>query len=405
MVRSRLLMLGRHPWVSALLVSEVVALVVLGALAWSAWRTMPVMPPVLPEEEITVFPRLDTVDNVPLRSADLLRLVNAVPGVRHAAVANQSPYSPNVSWAARAWRDDALDDGAIVATYFGSEEMLRTLGLRLTAGRNFEPSEFRPYAGDQTRMHARGSPAIISASLAERLFSRTPAIGQRLHIYDDAPLTVVGVVSELPSATNGFTQNPDGFSVLMPTWPTDARLGPLLVRSRADDRNGVAMAVERVLKGAYPRGLVMSPRSLATDRIASLDALRPERRHALSIGAGLCALAQLVTVLFTIGWMARHHRMELSLRRAFGARCTQLAREWVLELAALSGLGATVGWLLLCSPPVLRHVGDLSVLHPLETASLSLTCAVLLPALATWSAARAFSVSPHLVSRSPSVRL
>ena len=137
MVRSRLLLLGRHPWWSSLLVAEVVAFIMLASLAWSAWRAMPTPPPVLPEDEITVFPRLDTVDNVPLPSADVLELIRSVPGVRHAAVANQSPYSFDVSWASRAWKDDARSDNAVVAIYFGTDGMVQTLGLQLI-GRAFD---------------------------------------------------------------------------------------------------------------------------------------------------------------------------------------------------------------------------------------------------------------------------
>ena len=405
MVRSRLLMLGRHPWLSVLLVSEVVALVVLGTLAWSAWRTVPSLPSLLPEDEITVFPRLDTADNTPLPSAELLRRVKAVPGVRHAAIGNQSPYSPDVSWTARAWTDDAHGGDVVVATYFGSEARLQTLGLRVVERRDFMPVDFTSYTGDQTRMHATGAPAIISASLAKHLSPTAPVIGRRLYIHGDAPLTVVGVVSALPAATDGFAQNPEGFSILLPTVPADARLGPLLLRSGIGNRVRVAGGVEQALRTSFPRGILGTSRSLAADRTASLDSLYPERQRALWTAAGLCALCLLATLLLATDWMARQHRLELSLRMAFGARRNQLVREWSLELAAVTGLGATLGWLLLHSPVAARLASGALAVHPVETASLALACAIVLPVIATWAASHAFSIPPHLVSRSPSVRL
>lgn len=404
MVRSRLLLLGRHPWWSGLLVAEIAAFIVLASLAWSAWRAMPTPPPVLPEDEIIVFPSLDTVDNVPLPSASILRLVRSVPGVRHAAIANQSPYSFDVSWASRAWKDDARDDDAVVAIYFGTDAMVQTLGLHLIEGRDFAPADISAYGGDQTRLHARGAPAIISVSLAERLFPGTPAIGGRLHIRHDAPLTVVGVVAALPAAANGFRQNPEGFAILLPTAPADARLGPLLVRSGSGDRVRVSTAVEHVLKKAYPRGLSTASRPLSADRtaMASLRAVLP---RALSAGAGLGALVLLATLLLATEWMARHQRMELSLRRAFGASRHQLVREWGLELGALAGLGAMLGGLISGSPIASRLSGGLPLLPPLHTALLATACAAALALMATWIAMRAFCIPPHLVSRSPSVRL
>lgn len=404
MVRSRLLLLGRHRWWSSLLVAEVVAFIMLASLAWSAWRAMPTPPPVLPEDEITVFPRLDTVDNVPLPSADVLELIRSVPGVRHAAVANQSPYSFDVSWASRAWKDDARSDNTVVAIYFGTDGMVQTLGLQLIEGRDFAPADLSVYSGDQTRLHARGAPAIISASLAERLFPGTSAIGGRLQIHHDAPLTVIGVVAALPAAGNGFRQNPEGFSILLPTAPADARVGPLLVRSASGDRVRVSTAVERMLKKAYPRGLPAASRPLSADRIA-MASLRPLLPRALSAAAGLAALVLLATLLFATEWMARHQRLELSLRQAFGATRHQIVREWGLELGALAGLGAMLGGLIAGSPIASRLSGGLPLLSPLHTVLLATACAAALALVATWLAVRAFRIPPHLVSRSPSVRL
>lgn len=405
MVRSRFLMLGRHPWLSTLLVGETLTFVLLGALTWSAWRTMPALPTVLPEQEVTVFPRLDTVDNVPLSAEEVLRLVHSVPGVQYAAIGNQSPYSSGLSWASRTWTDDAPGNDTVVATYFGSEAMLQTLGLSLIEGRDFSAVDFSHYIGDQTRMHAQGAPAIVSASLAKRLYPETTALGRRLYIYDDAPLTIVGVVSALPVPTNGFAQNPDGLSILLPTVPTDARLGPLLVRSGAGDRNRVTLAVDRLLNSAYPRSLIDAPRALSADRVASLRAVNSERQQALSIAAVLSVLVLLVTVVISTYWMVRHHRMELSLRRALGASHRELVREWGMELGALAGLGAVLGGLISCSPIAFRFSGGVPLLPPLQTALLAMGSAAALVLMATGLARRAFRIPPHLVSRSPSVRL
>ena len=404
MVRSRLLLLGRRPGWSSLLVAEVVVFIMVASWAWSAWRAMPAPPPVLPEDEITVFPRLDTVDNVPLPSTDILRLVRSVPGVRHAAIANQSPYAFDVSWASRAWKGDAQGDDVVVATYFGTGAMVQTLGLDLLEGRDFFPADISAYAGDQTRLHARGAPAIISASLAERLFPGGSAIGGQLHIHHDAPLTVIGVAAALPAAANGLRNNPESFAILLPTAPADARLGPLLVRSGSGNRVRVSMAVEDVLKAAYPRVLSGTPRPLSADR-ASMASRRPVLPRALSACAGLSALVLLATLLLATEWTAQRHRMELSLRLAFGASHRQLVREWVLEAGALAGLGAILGGLVSGSPIAFRLSGGLPILSPLETALLAAGCTAALSLMATWLATRAFRVPPHLVSRSPSVRL
>ena len=84
---------------------------------------------------------------------------------------------------------------AITSYYFGDEHALRTLDLKLIAGRNFSPSEivdrdansFPPVSG-----------FIITRALARKLFPAGDALGKALYIENASlPTPIIGIVERL----------------------------------------------------------------------------------------------------------------------------------------------------------------------------------------------------------------
>jgi putative ABC transport system permease protein len=126
------------------------------------------------------------------RVDDIVRRVEALPGVVSAFASNMVPLSNGGS------EGGVVPDGVAIApgeepssSYFGvTPHMLTTLNLPLVAGRDFTDAEGL----------GRSGVAIVNGVFAKRMWpNRADVIGQRFRLLDDPGkqwLTVVGVVSD-----------------------------------------------------------------------------------------------------------------------------------------------------------------------------------------------------------------
>src|SRR6185436_16509865 len=126
------------------------------------------------------------------RVADIVRRVEALPGVASAFASNMVPFAGGGS------EGGVIPEGVAIApgqepssSYYGvTPHLLKTLNLPLVAGRDFTDAEGQ----------GRSGVAIVNGAFARRMWpNRDDVVGRRFRLLDDAQqqwLTVVGVIGD-----------------------------------------------------------------------------------------------------------------------------------------------------------------------------------------------------------------
>ena len=271
--------------------------------------------------------------------------LSEVPGVRAVSAANGLPMVSNYLYMVAMKGPSGAKLGA--NAYLG-HDLLDTLGLQLVSGRNFLPDEYREIGTDQGK--AVVEPVIITQSLARQLFGATSPLGGMLHAPDngkDPGWQVVGVVrhllrNQVGMATRGRADN----TVLLPErvgktpWLYYAiRVDPSM---REAALQGVRKAIQRQFGSLLPVGSKPRAEFYATRR----DAVFKSRRAALWLFAGVALTVVVVTVIGIMGltgfWVQKRTR-QIGIRRALGARRTDIVHYFLIENALIVGIGVVLG--------------------------------------------------------------
>lgn len=279
------------------------------------------------------------------RRAELLADLDAVrrvPGVAGAYLTNSMPLSGG-GWSSSALvgEDDAGGRENATAIYMGDEATMATLGLKLVAGRNFEPTEITWHA-DNTLL--RPQSVIITQALAKRLFGEQPAVGRMIGISGvrgDVSSRVVGVVERLVTPWSGWGQFEQSTLV-----PLRSDGGPrIAVRTAPGRLDETVKAVEEALWARNPQRVV--------DGLRTMPEMRAEQyqgdRALVVIMAAITLSLLAVTALGIVGqasfWVTQRTR-QIGVRRALGATRGQILRYFQAENALIAGAGIVVGALL-----------------------------------------------------------
>jgi predicted permease len=134
----------------------------------------------------------DAPDAIVRRVNDVVRRVEALPGVVSAMASNLVPLGGGGSDGAAVPEGAAFEAGREPrVSYFGvTPHLLKTLGVPIVAGRDFNEAEG----------HGRSGVAIVNDVFARRLWSgRSDVVGQRFRLLADTQnqwITVIGVVGD-----------------------------------------------------------------------------------------------------------------------------------------------------------------------------------------------------------------
>jgi putative ABC transport system permease protein len=268
-----------------------------------------------------------------------LDAVRKVPGVRGAYLTNSMPLSGggwSTSVSLRAEEEGNRDRGA--AIYMADETAIDTLGLKLVAGRNFEPGEV-DWFEDNTPMQPKS--IIITEALAKRLFGDEPAVGKMVGISGvpgDLSSQVIGVVERMVTPWSGWGQFEQ--SMLVPRRHDGSpRIAVQAEPGRAAE---VAKAVEEALWARNANRVVDGLRTMPEMRA---EQYRSDRALVVIMSViTLCLLA--VTALGIVGqasfWVTQRTR-QIGVRRALGATRGQILRYFQVENAIIAGAGIAVG--------------------------------------------------------------
>ena len=236
------------------------------------------------------------------------------------------------------------------ASCYEGEGLVETLGIQLVAGRDFLPSEYRDSDVDSKGVV---TPIIITTALAHKLFGAADAVGKLLADPGDKPAAhyqVVGVVrhllrNQLFLANNGRADD----TVLLAHRVGNTAALSYAVRvdpaMREVALGGVRKAIKRQFEALLQVGFPVQVSFYSARR----DAAFKTRRAALWLLVGVASTVLVVTVIGIMGltgfWVQRRTR-QIGIRRALGARRSDILREFMVENALIVSIGVSIGMLL-----------------------------------------------------------
>ncbi|MBD8871546.1 FtsX-like permease family protein [Rhodanobacter sp. DHB23] len=276
--------------------------------------------------------------------ADLAAL-RGMPGVESVAMANTLPLSRNYM-SVGAWRrpGDKKSEIDNVVEYAGTPGLLHTLGIKLSAGRDFLPQDYVPYTpglfGSPDSKAPPPTAAIVTHTLAEALWPGENPLGKTFWLDSDGkePVQVVGVTGHLLNPRITKYQGADRNMIL----PSTRLVGGVYVLNvRPDMRGAVARDLPGVLTRIDPARMVKA--EIYADTIA--DYYHGDRAMVwvlLVVTGCLLALTALGVVGLSSFWVQQRTR-QIGIRRAIGATRRDILRYFQFENLLIVTMGIAVG--------------------------------------------------------------
>jgi putative ABC transport system permease protein len=283
-------------------------------------------------------------DGAALTAADLAAL-RALPNVKAAALTDMVPFGGS-SWntSVSTIADDPHPP-INVATYAGSDDLIKTFGVTIASGRDFTPDEFVDFEALRTAK-AGSTPVIITRAVAERLYPGKNAVGQAIYAWGKDPQRIVGVIDVL-ARPNDFVAGPEqvGYAVVFPVKMKYTEAGNYLLRAEPGHQAEVLAAAATALEKVSPNRIILDKQTFGEIRH---DFFKADRAMAWLL-VGVCIALLVITALGIVGlasfWVQQRTR-QIGIRRALGASRGQILRYFQTENFILATLGIILGMIL-----------------------------------------------------------
>jgi putative ABC transport system permease protein len=266
-------------------------------------------------------------------------VLEKLPGLEAATVSNTMPLSQS-GWS-MGMRSGPEKDARQTSTalYFAEPHYLKTMGVRLLAGRYFDDLELQVLK-EQPDLEK----VIITESLAKEVFPEQTLeaiVGKRVSMRKEGGLLseVVGVVSDISSPWTNW--GPSHHATLIPavassySWILRAKPG---VEPKALGTQALAALSEQFRDSIYQE-------NFRTMREMRSEAFRSDV-SLMAILAGFALLMLAVTVLGMVGlasfWVTQRTR-QIGVKRALGARMADIQRYFQSENLLLAMIGSSFG--------------------------------------------------------------
>ncbi|HBK47600.1 MAG TPA: ABC transporter permease [Xanthomonadaceae bacterium] len=351
-IRPILSALARHKTAAALIVIEVAltCAIVCNALFLIAQRIETISEPSGIAEDRLVEISLAGIGkqaDADARTAEDIAALRAVPGVVDVTLTNQVPFFDNSNNTGLGLQPNQQNDTVNAAQYQGGN-LVKALGLRLVAGRDFLPGEV-VLGSEIDKMLAESpekvsSAIIVSQALARKLFPDGDAVGKTIYT-GYVPLTIVGVVETLARPNVWGPEAGKGDSMILPVQLPYTE-GFYFVQTSDPARRAEVLkaSVDALLKND-PNRLVLRQRTYEETR----GEFFRDDRSMVGLMVVVCISLMVVTALGIVGlasfWVQQRTK-QIGIRRALGATRGQVLRYFQTENFLLATIGIVLGMLL-----------------------------------------------------------
>jgi putative ABC transport system permease protein len=279
-----------------------------------------------------------------------LQYLNSLPGVVAATTTNNVPETNSITGLPFSPTLEGLqkgndDSGAQII--FGTEKYIDTMGLKLIAGRTFEPSAIMPPAADWNAAIGNwAGEVIVTQAFAKRLFPDGNALGKPVYAgLINKSATIVGIVELLRSPPE--VEAYDYFAtqiVIAPIIPAGPNV-TYVVRAKPGQRERLMAQIDKSFADFQPGRYIAHIEDLSQ---TAANARKELRANAVILGV-VAALVLVVTVVGIAGLAAFNvstRTKQLGIRRAIGARRSHILHYFLLENWIITTCGAAIGSLL-----------------------------------------------------------
>ena len=270
------------------------------------------------------------------RVDDIVRRVEALPGVVAAFASNMVPFSGGGS------EGGVIPEGVAIApgqepssSYYGvTPHLLKTLNLPLVAGRDFTDAEGQ----------GRSGVAIVNGAFARRLWpNRNDVIGQRFRLLDDSRnqwITIIGVARDFRlSSLRDHKPAPYAFI----SYPYDpARNTGLTVRVAGGAPGAITSAIRQEIRKADPTLPLFNLQTAEEARFNSFWQFRLFGWMFSIFGVIALALAS-IGVYGVLSYAVSQRTQEIGVRLALGASRRDVFALIVAHGARLAAIGIVCG--------------------------------------------------------------
>ena len=284
-----------------------------------------------------------------MQRTDVATLRN-LPDVESAIAINTLPLV-NSTWSGGiGLKPNQQNSTAQAAFYFGTDQMIPALGLKLVAGRNFTPADVNHMG---FRGHNRPPIVIVTKALADKLFPKGNALGKTIYVDRDTPSTIIGIIARMQVPSPNSWAN-DWFwnSVLIPT-RLDAGFARYAVRAKPGRLQAAMQEAPKALFASNPMRVIETGTDFDETSVHSFadiraHAYRADRGMAILMGV-ICLILLCVTAAGIVGltsfWVGQR-RKQIGIRRALGATRSDILRYFQSENLLIAGAGVVLGAIL-----------------------------------------------------------
>ena len=287
-------------------------------------------------------------DNADPQTRSDLTMLRGLPGVSSATVLNQIPFV-NSSWNSGVNIKQDQDRPTLNATvYMAEDQFVETLGVRLLSGRDFTADEFISYT-ELNKPDFKGSigSAIITRSMADKLFPGENAVGKAFYSWGDDPIRIVGVLEHLVRPSDQGGPEEHEYSMVFPVRTSYNVGGNYLIRTDSNRRDEVLKSAVAALRANGPKRIVLDEQTKTMETLR-LKYYQRQRSMVWLLASVIVALL-VVTALGIVGlasfWVQQRHR-QIGVRRALGATRGQILRYFQIENLLLTTIGIVLGMLM-----------------------------------------------------------
>ena len=284
----------------------------------------------------------EKLDELQRTDLDALR---RVPDVESVAAVSSLPLAASLWTGGVTLTPDEKKSVVTAAFYFGDEQVVPTLGLRLIAGRNFTAAEINHY----TIHDPRKPPVIIvTKAVADQLFPKGDALGKTVYLNNGTPSAIVGIVAQMQTPTTETWGSDWAYNSVLEPVRLDGAVTNYAVRARPGREDAAIKASRAALLAVYPKRIMPATRAFRTFAEIRSRAYRTDRGMAILMSV-VCVVLLSVTAAGIVGltsfWVGQRHR-QIGVRRALGARRIDILRYFQIENLVIASGGIALGVLL-----------------------------------------------------------